>query len=41
VLAKTILHEEEELLAGRKPDLSRHDSSTAGLMRAFVAMRKK
>ena len=41
VLAKTILSEEEAMLKGRKVDLSRHDSSTAGLMRAMVSMRGK
>ena len=41
VLAKTILAEEKLLLAGKKVDLSNHDSSTAGLMRAFAAMRGK
>jgi glucose-6-phosphate isomerase len=40
VLAKAILSEEEALLAGKKVDLSRHDASTAGLIRAMVAMRK-
>ncbi|MFZ5953090.1 MAG: glucose-6-phosphate isomerase, partial [Candidatus Rifleibacteriota bacterium] len=37
VLAKTILKEENELAAGKKVDLSHHDSSTAGLIRHFVA----
>ncbi|MCC8180407.1 MAG: glucose-6-phosphate isomerase, partial [Planctomycetes bacterium] len=41
VLAKTILAEEKELLAGKKADLSKHDSSTAGLIKTFVEMRKK
>ncbi|MCC8179686.1 MAG: hypothetical protein LIP23_02055 [Planctomycetes bacterium] len=41
VLAKTILAEERELLAGRKVDLSGHDASTAGLLRTFAAMRGK
>ncbi len=37
VLAKTILKEEEDLLQGKKIDLSHHDSSTAGLLRHFAA----
>jgi glucose-6-phosphate isomerase len=37
VLAKTILAEEEALLAGDDVDLSGHDSSTAGLLRRFGA----
>ncbi len=41
VLAKTILAEEKELLAGKKPDLSKHDCSTAGLLAAFAGMRGK
>ncbi len=41
VLAKTILAEEEGLMAGKKVDLSKHDSSTAGLLKAFVKMAKK
>ncbi len=41
VLAKTILAEEEALLAGKKADLSKHDSSTAGLIRAMAEMRRK
>ncbi len=41
VLAKTILAEEEAILAGKRADLSRHDSSTAGLIRAMAEMRKK
>ena len=41
VLAKTILAEEEALAAGKKPDLSKHDSSTAGLMTAAFALRAK
>ncbi len=41
VLAKTILDEEEALLAGKKADLSKHDSSTAGLMQAMIKMRGK
>jgi len=36
VLAKTILAEEETLLAGGEVDLSGHDSSTAGLLRRFA-----
>ena len=41
VLAKTILAEEKSLLAGKKTDLSAHDSSTAGLIAAMAGMRKK
>lgn len=41
VLAKTILAEEEALLAGKKVDLSKHDSSTAGLLKTMVSMRGK
>lgn len=37
VLAKTILKEEEDLLQGKKIDLSHHDSSTAGLLKHFAA----
>ena len=33
VLAKTILSEEEKLIAGDQPDLSHHDPSTEGLIR--------
>ena len=33
VLAKTILSEEEKLIAGDQPDLSHHDPSTEGLLR--------
>ncbi|MDR2390564.1 MAG: glucose-6-phosphate isomerase [Planctomycetota bacterium] len=40
MLAKTILAEEETLLSGKEVDLSRHDSSTAGLIRAMAAMRR-
>lgn len=40
VLAKKILAEEEAILAGKKPDLSGHDSSTAGLIRAMAEMRR-
>ncbi len=36
VLAKRILAEETELLAGRRVKLSHHDSSTAGLLRHFI-----
>jgi len=36
VLAKTILAEEEALLAGEEVDLGHHDSSTAGLLRRFA-----
>ncbi|MBF0502074.1 MAG: glucose-6-phosphate isomerase [Candidatus Riflebacteria bacterium] len=39
VLAKAILAEEEALVAGREPDLSKHDSSTAGLLKRFAAWR--
>ncbi|MDR1745500.1 MAG: glucose-6-phosphate isomerase [Planctomycetota bacterium] len=41
VLAKKILAEEESLLAGKKTDLSGHDSSTAGLIAAMAKMRGK
>jgi glucose-6-phosphate isomerase len=41
VLAKTILAEEEALVAGEDVDLSRHDSSTAGLLRRFAARQGK
>lgn len=41
VLAKTILAEEEGLLSGKKVDLSHHDSSTAGLIKAMASMRGK
>ena len=41
VLAKAILAEEEALLAGKKADLSGHDSSTAGLIAAMAKMRAK
>ena len=40
VLAKTILAEEEALLAGGDVDLGHHDSSTAGLLRRFAARRE-
>ncbi len=39
VLAKTILAEEEALDKGQAVDLSHHDASTAGLMRAAFGMR--
>ena len=35
VLAKKILNEENELMEGKKVDLSSHDSSTAGLLKYF------
>ncbi len=35
VLAKKILNEENELLEGKKVDLTSHDSSTAGLLKYF------
>jgi glucose-6-phosphate isomerase len=41
VLAKTILAEEEALLAGEDVDLSGHDSSTAGLLRRFAEKRER
>ncbi len=41
VLAKTILAEEKDLLAGKKISLSGHDASTAGLLQAFARMRGK
>ena len=37
VLAKKILKEENELIAGNKVDLSHHDSSTSGLLKHFAA----
>jgi len=40
VLAKRILAEEKEAEEGKEPDLSEHDSSTAGLLRRFLAGRK-
>ncbi|MFZ2961175.1 MAG: glucose-6-phosphate isomerase [Candidatus Ozemobacteraceae bacterium] len=40
VLAKAILAEEETLVTGSEPDLSKHDSSTAGLLRRFAGWRK-
>ncbi len=41
VLAKTILAEEEALLAGDDVDLSHHDGSTAGLLRRFAARQER
>ncbi|MEE4273330.1 MAG: glucose-6-phosphate isomerase [Thermoanaerobaculales bacterium] len=41
VLAKTILAEEEDLLAGDDVDLSTHDSSTAGLLKRFVERQER
>ncbi|MDR1611332.1 MAG: glucose-6-phosphate isomerase [Planctomycetota bacterium] len=41
VLAKAILAEEKDLLRGKRVDLSGHDSSTAGLLRAYVKMAGK
>jgi len=41
VLAKTILDEEEALLAGEDFDLSAHDGSTAGLLRRFAEKRER
>jgi len=41
VLAKTILAEEEALLAGENVDLSRHDASTAGLLRRFADRQER
>lgn len=38
VLAKAILHEEEELLQGKKINLQHHDSSTAGLLQHFARL---
>jgi glucose-6-phosphate isomerase len=40
VLAKTILAEEEALLAGDSVDLGHHDGSTAGLLRRFADRQK-
>jgi len=39
VLAKTILAEEYDLIAGKKVDLANHDSSTRGLLNHFMAKR--
>lgn len=36
VLAKAILHEENELVGGKEVDLKHHDSSTAGLLQHFA-----
>jgi glucose-6-phosphate isomerase len=41
VLAKTILAEEKDLLAGKKVDLSHHDSSTVGLLKAYAGLASK
>ena len=41
VLAKTILAEEQALLAGENVDLSRHDASTAGLLRRFADRQER
>ncbi len=41
VLAKTILAEEEALLAGDDVDLGPHDSSTAGLLRRFADRQER
>ena len=41
VLAKTILAEEEALLAGDDVDLSHHDGSTAGLLRRFADRQER
>jgi len=41
VLAKTVLAEEEALLAGKDVDLSGHDTSTTGLLRRFAARQGK
>ena len=41
VLAKTILDEEERLLAGETVDLSHHDSSTRTLIERFIARQKQ
>jgi len=41
VLAKTILAEEEALLAGDNVDLSHHDSSTVGLLKRFAEKQEK
>jgi len=35
-LAKTILQEEKDLLAGKKVNLKNHDSSTEGLLKYFA-----
>lgn len=41
VLAKKILKEENELIAGNNVDLSQHDSSTSGLLKHFAAHVEK
>jgi glucose-6-phosphate isomerase len=41
VMARTILDEEERLLAGEAVDLTQHDSSTAGLLRRFAQRSRK
>jgi len=41
VLAKTILDEEERLLAGETVDLTHHDSSTRALIERFIARQKR
>ena len=41
VLAKKILKEENELIAGNNLDLSSHDSSTSGLLRHFASHIEK
>ncbi len=40
VLAKTILAEEEALVAGKQPSLEHHDSSTRGLLQQFAAWHR-
>ena len=40
VLAKAILAEEKDLIRGKRISLTHHDSSTAGLIREFINMRK-
>jgi len=40
VLAKTILNEEEEFIAGQEPDLFHHDCSTQSLLRYFAKNRE-
>lgn len=41
VLAKKILNEENELIAGNKIELGHHDSSTSGLLKHFAAKIEK
>ncbi|MBP5233159.1 MAG: glucose-6-phosphate isomerase [Planctomycetes bacterium] len=41
VLAKKILAEEIDLIAGKKVSLAHHDCSTAGLINALIKMREK